>query len=859
MERSRPRVLAAAVATLTTALAIVPAAHAQAPADSTAPTLDAATLTPLGPAQYGGVRSGVEQVVNGTGIGTWYTTTGGVQIQMSATDDVGVDKFQYRLGTTGDYIDVPATPQGGASATGVTPTITAEGNNTYSYRALDAAGNASAVRTVRVPIDTQPPSATFTGVSNNHVGHSQTINPTRTDPTPGSGGTAVRDTWLDGQWVYPLPLDASKLSLGRHTWTLGLSDGAGNGNKVTQTFVVTTSFADLDAMLTRYQTDGTIAAATVTDLRSKLSAASSANDNMDKLAALASLGAFADQARGIGGDAGNLLVGDSLDVARQVSGVPDAPDPSDLGVTSERYPGPPQHLYKAPTGSTNFPNATFKVLVIGPKNDGSYRHESIEDAEEMIQKLGQQYGFNVDYWDAVHPSPVSLPDTPFTSAANLAQYKVIIGDSSVGNNTFNAAYTMKDGTTVNEQAAFQGYIENGGGYVSLHGADDSMHNWQWYKDMLGGLFVSHPSNQSGFAPNCGSCYNAELQVEDPSNPAIAGAPRTIRIADELYHFDRKPRPYGHPILLLNESTYATAMGVNSRNALENGDHPISWCTNYDGGRVFANVLGHNYDLFTTPWFVNYMRHAIMWAAGQENMNCVTHREVQSLIAADQAAGTLTPSAASAASAAVQSAMDKYMTLTAAGYSGSLNDIASLHSIAQDPTSGDGAARATLAAKAQQLRDWMLVLLGATSQSGGVGGNVPATLSLTLGTPASFGPFTPGAAKDYTASTNADVISTAGDATLSVADPSATATGHLVNGTFSLPQALQARARNASNTGTAFNNVGSSSSPLNLLTYDGPVSNDAVALEFKQSIGANDALRTGTYNKTLTFTLSTATP
>ncbi len=39
----------------------------------------------------------------------------------------------------------------------------------------------------------------------------------------------------------------------------------------------------------------------------------------------------------------------------------------------------------------------------------------------------------------------------------------------------------------------------------------------------------------------------------------------------------------------------------------------------------------------------------------------------------------------------------------------------------------------------------------------------------------------------------------------------------------------------------------------------PVSNDAVPVAFKQAIGANDALRTGTYSKTLTFTLSTTTP
>jgi hypothetical protein len=143
--------------------------------------------------------------------------------------------------------------------------------------------------------------------------------------------------------------------------------------------------------------------------------------------------------------------------------------------------------------------------------------------------------------------------------------------------------------------------------------------------------------------------------------------------------------------------------------------------------------------------------------------------------------------------------------------------------------------------------------------GGVGGSVPATLSLTLGTPASFGAFTPGVDKTYDATETANVISTAGDALLSVADPSSNATGHLVNGAFSLPDPLTARARNAANQGTAFNNVGSSASPLNLLTWSAPVSNDQVSLDFRQHIGANDALRTGTYSKTLTFTLSTTTP
>jgi hypothetical protein len=40
--------------------------------------------------------------------------------------------------------------------------------------------------------------------------------------------------------------------------------------------------------------------------------------------------------------------------------------------------------------------------------------------------------------------------------------------------------------------------------------------------------------------------------------------------------------------------------------------------------------------------------------------------------------------------------------------------------------------------------------------GTVGGSVPPKLSLSLGAPASFGTFTPGVSRDYTASTTADV-------------------------------------------------------------------------------------------------------
>ena len=58
----------------------------------------------------------------------------------------------------------------------------------------------------------------------------------------------------------------------------------------------------------------------------------------------------------------------------------------------------------------------------------------------------------------------------------------------------------------------------------------------------------------------------------------------------------------------------------------------------------------------------------------------------------------------------------------------------------------------------------------------VGGSVQATLSLLLEAPASFGSFTPGVRRSYQTSTTATVTSTAGDATLSVTDPSPAAPG-----------------------------------------------------------------------------------
>jgi streptogramin lyase len=132
---------------------------------------------------------------------------------------------------------------------------------------------------------------------------------------------------------------------------------------------------------------------------------------------------------------------------------------------------------------------------------------------------------------------------------------------------------------------------------------------------------------------------------------------------------------------------------------------------------------------------------------------------------------------------------------------------------------------------------------AVSEPGGAGGTVAPALAVTV-TGGAFGAFTPGVARTYRTTVAADVLSTGGDAALTVSDPSATAPGRLVNGAYALAQPLL---------------VAGAPLPATAKTWTAPVAHDPVAIALSQAIRADEPLRTGTYAKTLTFTLSTTQP
>ena len=137
--------------------------------------------------------------------------------------------------------------------------------------------------------------------------------------------------------------------------------------------------------------------------------------------------------------------------------------------------------------------------------------------------------------------------------------------------------------------------------------------------------------------------------------------------------------------------------------------------------------------------------------------------------------------------------------------------------------------------------------------GGAGGMVPATLSLTLGTPASFGAFTPGLAKDYPRAR--PPTSSRPPATRPCPSPTRAPRRPATSSTVRSRCRRRCRRRPT----PARSAVPGSASPLDAAHLQRPDQQRLGGAELQAADRVHDALRTGAYAKTLTFTLSTTNP
>jgi len=219
---------------------------------------------------------------------------------------------------------------------------------------------------------------------------------------------------------------------------------------------------------------------------------------------------------------------------------------------------------------------SYRVLVFS-KTSG-FHHDAIPEGIAAIEKLGKENGFAVD----------TTTDSTKFNTDNLKKYSAVI----FLNTTMNV---LGDA----EQAAFEKYIQAGGGFVGVHSATDTEYDWPWYNKWVGAQFKSHPKQQE-----------AVLNVVDSTFIATKHLPRTWKRWDEWYNFKSLQLDNNvHVLITIDESSYTGG---------ENGNfHPMSWYHEFDGGRAFYTELGHTKDSYKDPLYLRHLLGGIEYAMGKK--------------------------------------------------------------------------------------------------------------------------------------------------------------------------------------------------------------------------------------------------
>jgi len=221
---------------------------------------------------------------------------------------------------------------------------------------------------------------------------------------------------------------------------------------------------------------------------------------------------------------------------------------------------------------TPIANAQDSGRILIFSKTAKFRHDAIPTAVQTLKAMAEEQGLQAE---------TSEDATQFNDG-NLARYRAVVFTSTTGD-------VLDD----NEQAAFERYIRNGGGYMGVHAAADTEYDWAWYGRLVGAWFRNHPPGLQ------------TTRIQPERNNLASGTAWSVR--DELYNYRDNPRPRVQVLATLDESLYqGGTMGA---------DHPISWCHAFDGGRSWYTGLGHDAALYRTPQFLAQLRQGLRYATG----------------------------------------------------------------------------------------------------------------------------------------------------------------------------------------------------------------------------------------------------
>jgi len=161
-----------------------------------------------------------------------------------------------------------------------------------------------------------------------------------------------------------------------------------------------------------------------------------------------------------------------------------------------------------------------------------------------------------------------------------------------------------------QRAAFQKYMENGGGWMGFHSAgyNDRNTNWPWMLDFLGGGF---------FYRNSWPPIPAKLVIDDPKHPVTKALPQSyISPENEWYQWDPSPRERKNIKVLVSLSPDNYPLGI--KDIVTDGDFPVVW-TNTDYRMIYLN-FGHGKKIFTDATQNKLIIEAMRWVLATDKKN-----------------------------------------------------------------------------------------------------------------------------------------------------------------------------------------------------------------------------------------------
>lgn len=173
------------------------------------------------------------------------------------------------------------------------------------------------------------------------------------------------------------------------------------------------------------------------------------------------------------------------------------------------------------------------------------------------------------------------------------------------------------------KSAFERYVENGGGLVAVHAADNAFPHWRAFNEMIGvggwrdrdeaagprwyikdGALASDVSR--GPAGSHGTRVPFAIALQEPNHPITRGLPKVwMHQGDELYASLRGPGR--------NMTVLATAHSDASNHGTGR-EEPMLLVVQYGRGRVFHTTLGHDANAMSSVDFVVTLQRGTEWAA-----------------------------------------------------------------------------------------------------------------------------------------------------------------------------------------------------------------------------------------------------